>query len=264
MIGSTTLDCCGDNFLGKFICIIFQLLLDFLDLHGHFVRTVVFDGVDQIKLCLFRAEAGDFFQHLQLALFQGCYFLLLLFNGSDLSVERIRLLLDCICFAVERFLLLLKAMFLLFQLGTALLLFPFNTMIGEVQATGATYYEYIDTPEVGTYYYQVRADYGDCESDPAPAFDNPSNNYVMVEVALGLGENGGMSIYPNPTSGNVTIEAAGMQHITVVSVLGQVVYDADVDTDHCVLNMSQYVAGMYTVRVMTENGVRVERVTVVR
>jgi hypothetical protein len=83
-------------------------------------------------------------------------------------------------------------------------------------------------------------------------------------VALGVGENGGMAIFPNPTKGNVTIQANGMSHITVVSVHGQVVYDADVDTNEVILNMSQYSAGMYTVRVVTENGVRVERITVVR
>jgi hypothetical protein len=88
-------------------------------------------------------------------------------------------------------------------------------------------------------------------------------NYVEVQVT-GVIENNGLAIYPNPTSGNVTIEANGMQHITVVSTLGQVVFDADVDTDHYILNMSQYVAGMYTVRVTTESGVSVNRVTVVR
>ena len=123
----------------------------------------------------------------------------------------------------------------------------------------------IYTPEEGTYYYQVKAYYSnDCESDPAPAFDNPANDYVMVTVTLGIGENDGMAIFPNPTKGNVTIQAAGMQHVTVVSVLGQVVYDADVTADEVILNMSQYTAGMYTVRVTTENGVHVERVTVVR
>ena len=138
--------------------------------------------------------------------------------------------------------------------------------IGEVAEDGSGYYEYIDMPEVaGTYYYQVKAYYdNDCESDPAPAFDNPANDYVMVEVALGVDENGGMAIFPNPTKGNVTIQAAGMQHITIVSVLGQVVYDADVTADEVILNMSQYSAGMYTVRVMTENGIRVERISVVR
>jgi len=139
------------------------------------------------------------------------------------------------------------------------------TMIGEVPVNTTGYYEYIDTPEVGTYYYQVRAYYdNDCESDPAPSFDNPANDYVMITVALGVDENGGMAIFPNPTKGNVTIQANGMSHITVVSVLGQVVYDADVDTNEVILNMSQYSAGMYTVRVVTENGVRVERITVVR
>jgi len=137
--------------------------------------------------------------------------------------------------------------------------------IGEVAEDGSGYYEYIDTPAEGTYYYQVKAYYdNDCESDPAPAYDNPANNYVMVEVTLGIGENDGMSIYPNPTKGNVTIEAVGMNHITVVSVLGQVVYDAEVDADHYTLNMSQFNAGMYTVRVSTAEGVAVRRVTVIR
>jgi len=140
------------------------------------------------------------------------------------------------------------------------------TMIGEVPAVeGQIKYEYIDTPDrsANTYYYQVRADYGYCESEPAISAENPSVNYVVVSTT-GIDENGGMAIFPNPTKGNVTIQAAGMQHITIVSVLGQVVYDADVTADEVILNMSQYSAGMYTVRVMTENGMRVERISVVR
>ena len=140
------------------------------------------------------------------------------------------------------------------------------TMVGEVPAVeGQVKYEYIDTPErrAGTYYYQVRADYGYCESEPAVSGENPAVNYVVISVTS-VDENEGFAIFPNPTKANVTIQAKDMQHITVVSVLGQVVYDADVDTDEVVLNMSQYAAGMYTVRVMTENGVRVERVSVVR
>ena len=105
----------------------------------------------------------------------------------------------------------------------------------------------------------------DCESEPALAADGSGNNYVSgTTTTIGVDENGGMAIFPNPTKANVTIQAKGMQHITVVSVLGQVVYDADVDTDEVILNMAQYSAGMYTVRVMTENGVHVERVSVVR
>ena len=137
-------------------------------------------------------------------------------------------------------------------------------LIAEVPAVeGQTYYEYIDTPEVGTYYYQVRADYGECESEPAVSGVNPDVNYVTAEVT-GIDELSNVALYPNPTNSNVTIEAAGMRHITVVSVLGQVVYDAEVDNDQVILNMSQYNAGVYVVRVATANGVSTHRVTVVR
>ena len=73
-----------------------------------------------------------------------------------------------------------------------------------------------------------------------------------------------VTLYPNPTKGNVTIEAAGMSRITVVSMLGQVVYDTEVSEDTYVMNMSQFIAGMYMVRVYTENGMTVKRVTVMR
>jgi len=55
-----------------------------------------------------------------------------------------------------------------------------------------------------------------------------------------------------------------MSHITVTSVLGQVVYDADVNGDEMVLNMGQFNAGMYMVRINTTNGVVVKRVTVMQ
>ena len=140
------------------------------------------------------------------------------------------------------------------------------TMIGEVAAVaGQTYYEYIDTPaNAGTYYYQVRADYGDCESEPAVSGENPSQNYVVAGVT-GLNENdSNVALFPNPTNGNVTIQAEGMSRVTVVSVLGQVVYDTELNADEFILNMAQFNAGMYMVRVYTENGVTVKRVTVMQ
>ena len=72
------------------------------------------------------------------------------------------------------------------------------------------------------------------------------------------------SVYPNPTDGNVTIEAEGMQRLTVVNELGQVVYDAEVNNDTETLDMSQYGAGVYMIRIYTENGMGVKRVNVIR
>ncbi|MBP5572538.1 MAG: T9SS type A sorting domain-containing protein, partial [Bacteroidales bacterium] len=140
-------------------------------------------------------------------------------------------------------------------------------LVGTVPAVeGQTYYEYIDTPaSAGTYYYMVKAEYSDgCESDGAPAFDNPDQDYVTANVDA-IGENdGNVALYPNPTSGNVTIEAAGMSRITVVSVLGQVVFDTELNADNYTLNMAQFNAGMYMVRIYSENGVTVKRVTVMK
>lgn len=71
-----------------------------------------------------------------------------------------------------------------------------------------------------------------------------------------------VNVYPNPTSNFVTVQANGMNHITVLNTIGQVVYDADVDGSLQTLDMSQYEAGVYMVRVATENGVGVQRVVV--
>ena len=72
------------------------------------------------------------------------------------------------------------------------------------------------------------------------------------------------SIYPNPTDGNVTIEAEGMQRLTVVNELGQVVYDAEMNNETETLNMSQFGSGVFMIRIYTENGVGVKRVSVIR
>ena len=118
--------------------------------------------------------------------------------------------------------------------------------IGEVAEAGQTLYEYFDTPDVaGMYYYQVTAVYDDgCESAPALAADDPTHNYVSASVDA-IGENSdNVALYPNPTKGNVTIEANGMSRITVVSVLGQVVYDTELNADVYTLNMSQFNANL--------------------
>ena len=137
--------------------------------------------------------------------------------------------------------------------------------IGSVDAAaGQEYYEYFDATAAGTYYYQVRAEYSNgCESEPAVSEANPANNYVIVNVTS-VAENGEVALYPNPTNGNITIQAQNMNRITVVSVLGQVVYDAEIEGDSYIMNMAQFNAGVYMVRIATENGVSTQRVTVVK
>ncbi len=87
--------------------------------------------------------------------------------------------------------------------------------------------------------------------------------WAFVDGVEMIGENTQeVNVYPNPTSNFVTVQANGMNHITVLNTIGQVVYDVDVDGSIQSLDMSQYGAGVYMVRVATENGVGVQRVVV--
>ena len=128
---------------------------------------------------------------------------------------------------------------------------------------------YFDEVEKGTYYYQVTAVYEEdgmeCESEPAKSYDNDSQDYVVVEVTA-IEENGvsGVMIYPNPTKGNLNVNVEAMKRITIVNTLGQIVYDQEVASDNEIIDMSQYETGIYMVRIVTENGVAVKRVSVVR
>ena len=70
------------------------------------------------------------------------------------------------------------------------------------------------------------------------------------------------AIYPNPTSGDLHINAEGMNRISIVNTLGQVVYDRAVKADETVINMAQFENGVYMVRVATVNGTSVKRVVV--
>ena len=71
-------------------------------------------------------------------------------------------------------------------------------------------------------------------------------------------------VYPNPTNGQVTIEADGMNRVTVTNALGQTVYDALANANQMVLDLSQYGTGMYLIRISFDNGVGVKRVSVVK
>lgn len=87
--------------------------------------------------------------------------------------------------------------------------------------------------------------------------------WAFVDGLDVIGENAEeVALYPNPTTGSVTVKAQGMNHISVLNTLGQMVFDANVNGDLQVLDMSQYGAGVYMVRVTTENGVGVQRVMV--
>ena len=72
------------------------------------------------------------------------------------------------------------------------------------------------------------------------------------------------NIYPNPTNGIVNIEAEGLQRLTVTNVLGQTIYDREVEVDKVQIEMAQFGVGTYLIRIQTEHGTTVKRVNVMR
>jgi Secretion system C-terminal sorting domain len=67
-------------------------------------------------------------------------------------------------------------------------------------------------------------------------------------------------VFPNPTKGKITVECEGMEKVEVLDVAGKVVYEIAVLGDVLEIDLSVYSKGVYFVRVMTQNGVGVERI----
>jgi len=107
----------------------------------------------------------------------------------------------------------------------------------------------------GDYTFGVAAFSEECESE----FATVDVTYTNVEENEVVN-----AIYPNPTSGDLYINATAMKHISVVNAMGQMVYSQNVEGDETVINMAQFESGIYMVNVITENGSSVKRITVVK
>ncbi len=117
------------------------------------------------------------------------------------------------------------------------------------------------------FYYQVTAVNsvvgGTCESEPAMSVDG-IHNFVTVTTD-GLDENGeSVSVYPNPARARLTIEAEGLRQVTLINMQGQIVYDAIAEGNQTNIDLAGFVAGLYMLRIDTENGVVSRQVSVVK
>ena len=133
----------------------------------------------------------------------------------------------------------------------------------EVVATvDKTLREYFDIVDAGDYYYKVTAFRSYCESTPAWVDDD--TDYVHVEVTS-VSENGeaGLSVYPNPANALMSVEAEGLQQVTICNVMGQVVKTQRCTEDGVVINTADLASGMYTISVKTHQGTMTKRFSVI-
>ena len=71
-----------------------------------------------------------------------------------------------------------------------------------------------------------------------------------------------VAIYPNPTSGIINIKAENISSVSVFNLVGQKIYDANVNTDQISLDMSVFGQGLYLVRINANGVDTVKRVAV--
>lgn len=142
--------------------------------------------------------------------------------------------------------------------------------------TGQTEFGYYDADPYTEEYpydvcYQVTAvwesetDY--CESSPAPSVV-PIWDYVCISItSINDPLTDGMTaLYPNPAQDRVNISSSQqIERITVFNYVGQVVIDTELNGEQAhVLNTSSYDAGVYVVKISTDNGVVTKRMTITR
>lgn len=131
-----------------------------------------------------------------------------------------------------------------------------------VATVDKTLREYLDIVDAGDYYYQVTAFRSYCESTPAWVDDE--TDYIHVEVTS-VSENGeaGLSVYPNPANTLMSVEAEGLEQVTICNVMGQVVKTQRCNEDGVVINTADIASGIYTISVKTNQGTMTKRFSVI-
>lgn len=107
--------------------------------------------------------------------------------------------------------------------------------------------------------YKVKAVYPECESEFAQTVDG--NDHIRV-TNLSVEDNMilNVKLYPNPTSGQLSIEAVDMTLVSVYDLVGQCVMQKSAENGQLNLDMGQLQNGIYFVKVNTANGSVVQRV----
>lgn len=102
-----------------------------------------------------------------------------------------------------------------------------------------------------------------------PAYEASEWHYhftTIVEDCTGFPENGEdfITVFPNPTNGQVRIEGENLRHIIIYNAIGQQVYNRETSNDVFEYDFHNHKEGLYLIRIETESGVAVKKVLVER
>ena len=133
----------------------------------------------------------------------------------------------------------------------------------------ATNYTDNSAIQEGDYYYKLYAYYGDLDCTSAPANYKWDQNQFYLHAPYSSDgvkelESGSVSIFPNPTTNRFTVEAQGLNHVTVFNTMGQKVYEMSCQGESVDINLNNVETGVYVVRITTDNGVVSKPITVIK
>ena len=132
----------------------------------------------------------------------------------------------------------------------------------EIATVDKAEHQYFDRVDAGDYYYKVTAFRSYCESTPAWVDDN--TDYVHIEVtSVAEDAEEGFMVYPNPANALMSVEAEGLQQVTICNVMGQVVMMQQCCEDGVVISTSDLASGVYTISIKAAQGTVTKRFAVV-
>ena len=119
-------------------------------------------------------------------------------------------------------------------------------------------YGYTDTITIGEQAkYFVMAVYSDgCEAS-SDTLIGEGHWYSMNEI-----DEEQVLVYPNPVEGQLTVKADGLQRVVIYNVFGQQVASVETKESECTLNMDAYPKGLYTLQLVTRDGVLTRNIVV--
>jgi PKD repeat protein len=80
-------------------------------------------------------------------------------------------------------------------------------------------------------------------------------NYITIDNGTNILEeiSGDIKVYPNPASSEIIVEAKDLVSVTIVDILGKVVYSADAKSEKEVINISNLNKANYFVKIKTSS-----------
>ena len=100
------------------------------------------------------------------------------------------------------------------------------------------------------------------EGTTSEGCDSTTHLFVIVNQ-VGIGDvqtADGITLFPNPTSGMLTIRGNGLKRVEVMDMVGRAMLIVECQRDSERVDLSELPQGTYVVRIIAENGIAVRRV----